>query len=103
MQHCISVNPQPRCVCGGQAAGTQATHLSQGASQGGLNQWTNVVTQGTTSAGVDSATPKPDDQVLIPSLQALRSTAVNQDLVQRRLDELHQQAAPQQTGNPSST
>ena len=103
MQHFTSVNPQPRCACGGQEAGTQATYLSQVAAQGGVNQWTNGATQGTTSAGVGATTAKPDDKVLIPSLQALRSTAINQDLVQRRLDELHQQAASQQTGNPSST
>ena len=41
-----------------------------------------------------------DQQDIIPSLQALRTTAVNQDLVQRRLDELQQQAVPQTAGNP---
>ena len=40
-----------------------------------------------------------DDPVLVPSLNALRTTAVDQDLVQRRLDQLHQQALPQQPGN----
>ena len=93
---------KPGCVCGGQAAGTQAIHPSQVAAQGNLNQWTNVAAQGMTAAGVGTTTSVSDDQVLIPSLQALRSTAVNQDLVQRRLDELHQQAAPQQAGNLSS-
>ena len=46
-------------------------------------------------------TQQPGDPVLIPSIQALDSTAVKQDLVQRRLDELHQQAAPQQAGDLS--
>ena len=32
-------------------------------------------------------------------MKALRTTAVNQDLVQRRLAELHQEAQPQATGN----
>ena len=41
-----------------------------------------------------------NQQDIIPSLQALRTTAVNQDLVQRRLDELQQQAVPQAAGNP---
>ena len=41
-----------------------------------------------------------DQQDIIPSLQALRSTAVNQDLVQCRLDKLQQQAVPQAAGNP---
>ena len=41
-----------------------------------------------------------EQQGIIPSLQALRTTAVNQDLVQRRLDELQQQAIPQAVGNP---
>ena len=102
MQQFTNVNPEPRCMCASQID-TQATHVSQRAAQGGPNQWTNGATQGTASAGMGPATARPDDQVLIPSLQALRSTAINQDLVQRRLDELHQQAAPQQTGNPSST
>ena len=61
-----------------------------------------MAARGMAAAGV-STTSVSDDQVLIPSLQALRSTAVNQDLVQRRLDELHQEAAPQQAGNLSST
>ena len=39
---------------------------------------------------------------LIPSMQALRTTAVNQDLVQRRLQELQQQATPQTTGISSN-
>ena len=40
-----------------------------------------------------------NQQDIIPSLQALRTTAVNQDLVQRRLEELQQQAVPQAAGN----
>ena len=40
-----------------------------------------------------------NDQVLIPFIQALQTTAVDQDLVQRELTELHQQALPQQAGN----
>ena len=36
---------------------------------------------------------------IIPSVQALRTTAVNQDLVQQRLTELQQEALPQATGN----
>ena len=35
---------------------------------------------------------------IIPSIQALKSTAVNQELVQRRLQELQQQVIPQDTG-----
>ena len=41
-----------------------------------------------------------DQQGIIPSLQALRTTAINQDLVQRRLDELQHQAIPQTACNP---
>ena len=41
--------------------------------------------------GIEGTTVhQADDPVFIPSVQALHSTAVNQDLVQRRLDELHQ-------------
>ena len=40
-----------------------------------------------------------EQQGIIPSLQALRTTAVNQDLVQHRLEELQQQATPQAAGN----
>ena len=43
---------------------------------------------------------QPEQQGIIPSLQALRTTAVSQDLVQHRLDELQHQAIPQTTGNP---
>ena len=35
---------------------------------------------------------------IIPSIQALKSTAVNQELVQKRLQELQQQVIPQDTG-----
>ena len=98
-----NANPQPQCACGGQSAGTQAPFPVQAASQGNPSQWTNMATQGIAAASVGATTSLPDDQILIPSLQALRSTAVNQELVQRRLDELHQQAAPQQSGNSSST
>ena len=51
----------------------------------------------------NTATQQLGDPVLIPSLQALRSTAVDQDLVQKRLVELHQHAVPQQTGNYHSS
>ena len=40
-----------------------------------------------------------EQQNIIPSLQALRTTAVNQNLVQRILNELQQQALPRATGN----
>ena len=40
-----------------------------------------------------------EEHALIPSMQALRTTAVNQDLVQRHLNELQQQAIPQTSGN----
>ena len=39
------------------------------------------------------------EQHIIPTMQALPTTAVNQDLVQRRLAELHREAQPQATGN----
>ena len=39
------------------------------------------------------------DQPIIPSIQALHTTAVNQDLVQQRLQQLNQYALPQQPGN----
>ena len=39
------------------------------------------------------------DHTIIPSIQALRTTAVNQDLVQQRLQELNHLALPQQQGN----
>ena len=42
------------------------------------------------------------DQPIIPSIQALRTTAVNQDLVQQRLQQLNQYALPQQPGNSLS-
>ena len=39
------------------------------------------------------------EQSIIPSIQALRTTAVKQDLVQQRLQELNQLALPHQQGN----
>ena len=42
------------------------------------------------------------DQLIIPCIQALRTTAVNQDLVQQRLQQLNQYALPQQPGNSLS-
>ena len=41
-----------------------------------------------------------EQQDIIPSLQALRTTTVNQDLVQHRLEELQHQAKQQAAGNP---
>ena len=46
-----------------------------------------------------AATVVNQDQPIIPSIQALRTTAVNQDLVQQRLQQLNQYALPQQPGN----
>ena len=40
-----------------------------------------------------------NDEILIPSIQTLQTMAVDQDLVQKWLTELHQQALPQQSGN----
>ena len=49
------------------------------------------------TAGQHTAIPLMNqEQPIIPSVQALRTTAVNQDLVQQRLQQLNQCALPQQ-------
>ena len=64
--------------------------LSHGQEQIQQQQW-----------GITGGLPtsqQAQEHSIIPSLQALRSTAVNQEMVQRRLEELQQQAIPQDTG-----
>ena len=103
-----SVNSQPQCPCGRSQMATQAIHPQVVTSQasghmGAQEHWQGPVNMGRGPQFAGVVAQQPGDPVLIPSLQALRSTAVDQDMVQKRLDELHQQAAPQQTGNyPSS-
>ena len=66
---------------------------------GTQEQWAGQANMARAPQLAEAAIQQSGDLVLIPSLQALRSTAVDQDLVQKRLDELYQQAAPQQAGN----
>ena len=100
----MAANPQSQCMCRGGQIVTQ-TGLEQVApsrvqplncNQQGWNQ--TSVQASCADVGI-TALQHSNDQVLIPSIQALRTTAVDQDLVQRRLTELHQQALPQQAGN----
>ena len=103
-----SVNSQPQCPCGRSQMATQATYPQVVTSQvpghmGVQEHWQGPANMGRGPQFAGAVAQQPGDPVLIPSLQALRSTAVDQDMVQKHLDELHQQAAPQQTGNYHSS
>ena len=90
-QQTCSSNQQNTQIFTGEA---QTGGLSQG--QGGLGQQLQM-------AGNELPNNRQGEQQhLIPSLHALKTTAVNQDLVQRRLNELQQQAVPQPTGNANN-
>ena len=107
-QFLASASYQPQCVCGRSQTSTQATQsqVATSQAQGHMStqeQWTGQANMGRAPQLAGAATQQSGDTVLIPSLQALRSPAVDQDLVQKRLDELHQQAAPQQAGNYHSS
>ena len=98
-------NPQSQCICGSgriitqrglEQAAPSRVQLFNGNHQG-LNP--QPVRAGCQGVGIP-ALQHSNDQVLIPSIQALRTTAVDLvDLLQKCLTELHQQALPQQSGN----
>ena len=100
----MAANPQSQCMCGSGRMGTQPG-LEQSVRSRvqplNCNQqgWNQIPVQANYADVGIPALQHSNDQVVIPSIQALRTTAVDQDLVQRRLTELHQQALPQQTGN----
>ena len=104
-QHFMSTNSQHQCVCGEHRAPVLITH-PQLVDEGSHWHSESVERHSSTWNGFtawDTVKQQPGDPVLIPSLQVLNLTAVNHDLVLRHLDELHQQLAPQQAGNLSST
>ena len=89
-----SVNSQPQCPCGRNQMATQAIHPQVVTSQapghmGTQEHWQGPANMGRGPQFAGAVAQQPGDPVLIPSLQALRSTAVNHDMVQKRLDELH--------------
>ena len=74
----------------------QVPLIASGATHVGLlpnNQSTYAAVQHVNNQAVNPEHP------IIPSIQALRTTAVNQDLVQQRLQELNHLALPHHQGN----